>query len=252
MGWAGFRQLLATVLVVLVGITASGCEVAQYNIANGNDDPGQTSGQNDIIWHVTSGWRPAVITLNEVCGHRFNQIRDAIARFGYSGVYDRIVPSGCGGNGYGSAIFHLGHRVGFAGEPDGLYVHHFARNLEPHHIHAMGVGIGAGSIRMIAWVTHLEASNNGVASAQAAELLDVVRYVGGATRWPLVVGGDFNLPPDNAQMRAWRSVYHEADGVRMRATHAAGKIDYLFSSIPWKGARLQAGQSDHKILIGGM
>ena len=244
------RALVATAVAGLAMIL-SGCEFMQFNIANGNKSTPENFGQKDIGVMVRDGFRPVAMTLEEVCGHRFWELAAFLDDYGYSGQYDNIEPRSCGGNGYGNAIFHLGHRVGWPGDGDGKYVLRYRKQAaDPRH--AMAVGIDVGGRRAIIWVTHLENGDKAAAGEQAGELLHAVEYVEAVSKRPAIVGGDFNLEPGDKPMPAWRNHFHEADGL-LRATHEGGKkVDYLFSSLPWARVGLYpSNASDHHRLIGG-
>ena len=247
------RALVATAAAALA-LAFSGCEFWQYNIANGNPaGPPATRGQEDIKWVVAGGARPVAMTLQEVCGHRFQELRSFLQNYGYTGWFDDTNSTGCGGNGYGNAIFHLGSRVAFAGHPSGILKLHYTTNNRPHHVDAMAVGIGIGSYRTLVWVTHLEAADDSAASAQAWQLLQSVHYWRDVTGWTPVVGGDFNLTPNQFPMGQWCAQFRESFGCSSSVpTHAAGKIDYLFSP-RWRwGKTYISANSDHRRLAAGM
>lgn len=245
------RALLGTAVAALA-LLLSGCEFWQYNIANGGTPP-KTRGQEDIKSKISGGARPVAMTLEEVCGHRFNELLSFLRNYGYSGTFHNVNTAGCSGNGYGNAIFHLGSRVAFAGHPSGVLRLIYTTNNRPHRVGAMAVAIGAGSNRAIVWVTHLEAADDSAASAQAWELLQSVHYWRDVTGWLPVVGGDFNLTPNQFPMRDWCAQFREALSCSSSApTHAAGKIDYLFSPT-WRWGRTYiSANSDHRRLAAGI
>lgn len=244
------RAFIATALTA-VALLSSGCEFWQYNIANGNSPPAN-HGQDDVLSRVASGKRPVAMALEEVCGHRFNQMQSALAPYGYRGVFDNIEPGSCGGNGYGNAIFYLGHRVAFPGHPNGILTLNYTTNNRPHPVRAMAVGVSAGGVRMLDWVTHLEAGDDSAASAQAFQLLNEVHYWQEVTGWMPVVGGDFNLTPNQFPMGDWCGQYRDATlCLPDTPTSSAGKIDYLFTSLRWSAAQTTSSpNSDHKRLTG--
>jgi endonuclease/exonuclease/phosphatase family metal-dependent hydrolase len=247
------KAVLRLVLILAVcafGSITSGCEFTQFNIANGHSAP-ENHGQDDVIAWVRGGWHPVAITLEEVCHQSFDKIQNAIWQYGYTGEYDNINEGRCGGAGYGNAIFHLGTRVGWRGQPSGRYVLHY-KNQSGDHRHAMAIGISVGGRHVIVWVTHLE-NDSSTAQKQAAQLLDNVRFIQAASGWPLVVGGDFNLTADVPVMRIWRAIYSSAGGPT-RPTHDSGrKYDYLFSSVGWtRAAAYPTSTSDHYRLDGGI
>jgi endonuclease/exonuclease/phosphatase family metal-dependent hydrolase len=251
---SGWRALLLIAFVVLAS-TVSGCEFWQYNIANGNPaGPPQNHGQDEVISRIRNqGARPIAMSLNEVCGQSINQLQSALGGYGYQVVFNKLDPSGCGGPGYGDAIMHLGNRVGFPGHPNGILRSGFSTNDQPHHVGAMAVGIDVGGRRMLVWTTHLEAGSDSAASAQAFELLQSVHYWQEQTGWPAVVGGDFNLTPNQFPMNQWCSDYQDPMhcSTAYPTNWSAGKIDYMFSSFGWNGGYfLSQTYSDHYGVVG--
>ena len=245
------RALLATTVAALA-LLLSGCEFWQYNIANGNPaGPPASRGQEDIKRVVAGGARPAAMTLEEVCGQRYSELLSFLRPYGYSGRFHNLGPAGCGGGGYGNAIFHLGSKVPFPGHASGVLTFRYATNDRPHRVGAMAVAVGAGSSRALVWVTHLEAADDSAASAQAWELLQSVLYWRDVTGWGQVVGGDFNLTPSQFPMRDWCAHFREALSCT-GSTHAAGKIDYLFSPFWRWGKSYSSPNSDHRRLAAGM
>lgn len=253
------RQARSVLVAATLALAFSGCSVMQFNIANGCSDcpPEQRRGQEAVKRMVREGNGPTVMTLQEVCEGRFHEIAAAIAPYGYHGHFDSLESPSCGGSGpgYGNAMFHQGGHTGWNGNPRGYHELHFSRNNAPGHRHAMAVGVNIGGHRAVIWTTHLEADRDSegrpvVAAAQSAQLLAAVRFTEAASGLPQIVGGDFNLRPGEPSMGAWRNHFHEADGA-LRPTHAAGKIDYLLSSIPWKAVGIHpTSTSDHRRLLG--
>jgi endonuclease/exonuclease/phosphatase family metal-dependent hydrolase len=244
----GFFIALA---VAVAALALGGCNFVQYNIANGNSAP-ENHGQDDVIAMVRHGDRPVAFTLEEVCRHHVPELEQQLGPYGYHVAFHTLVPDGCGGGGYGDAIVYQGHLAGWPGDPLGVYTFKYTAQGR-HPSGAMAVGIGAGSQRVIVWVTHLEASDDAKAAQQAAQLLDAARFIQAASGWPTVVGGDFNLTPSQKPMTAWHNHFHEADQGLNRPTSGSGKIDYLFSSIPWsRVAVYPSDASDHNILEAGI
>jgi len=245
------RGLLAIAMAGLA-LALGGCEFWQYNIANGGTPP-KTKGQEDIKSKVAGGARPVAMTLEEVCGHRFTELRSFLRPYGYKGSFHNLNPAGCGGNGYGNAIFHLGSKVPFPDHASGVISFRYATNDRPHRVGAMGVAVGNGSSRALVWVTHLEAADDAAASAQAWQLLQTVLYWRDVTGWGQVVGGDFNLTPGQWPMRDWCAHFREVFSCSSSATtHAAGKIDYLFSPFWRWGRDYISPNSDHRRLAAGI
>jgi hypothetical protein len=244
-------RLVVILVVCAFASISSGCEFTQFNIANGNAAP-ENHGQDDVIAWVRGGWHPVAITLNEVCGQSFDKIQAAIWQYGYTGEYDNISEGRCNGRGYGNAIFHLGRRVGWPGQPSGRYVLHY-RTQAGDHRHAMAIGISVGGRHVIVWVTHLENGNPSAAQDQAAQLLDHVRVIQKVSGWPVVVGGDFNMTANVPVMRIWRAIYSSAGGPSRPTQDSGLKLDYLFSSVPWtRAAAYPTSTSDHFRLDGGI
>lgn len=251
-------RIVISIAIFGVACTVSGCQFWQYNIANGNPaGPPKNRGQDDVISYITTGaiqtggLHPVAASLNEVCGSSAYRIQAALGPYGYHVITNPLSPAGCGGSGYGDAIVHLGNRVAFPGHPDGILRYTFPTNDQPHHVGAMAVGIGLGGLRILFWTTHLEAGADAAASAQAFQLLQEVHYWQEQTGWPVVVGGDFNLTPNQFPIGTWCRDYYEPSQCNPTSgTASAGKIDYLFSSVPWQDSSLRIGSpnSDHLLL----
>ena len=244
---------MLAVVSATVAVAMSGCEFWQYNIANGGTPP-KTKGQEDIKWMVASGARPVAMTLEEVCGHRFNEIAlRSCATTATAAASTTSAPAAAAETATATRSSTSAAGLHSPAIRQASLKLIYTTNNRPHRVGAMAVAIGAGSSRAIVWVTHLEASDDSAASNQAWELLQSVHYWRDVTGWLPVVGGDFNLTPNQFPMPTWCARFREAFSCSSSSpTHAAGKIDYLFSPV-WKWGRTYiSANSDHRRLAAGI
>jgi endonuclease/exonuclease/phosphatase family metal-dependent hydrolase len=252
------------VLLLLGGVLFSvlgGCRVLQYNIGNGANPPRE--GHLDIIEMLHAGERPTVITLNEVCGLRFNQMRVTGERFGFSAAFRATNRNGCGGSndglGYGNAILVHGRILGEAyhyydcqGQEDRPGCHDHGSSEDRNILCVTFDPANLGG-RAMACTTHLQAGDVPVASAQAREALAFVTYLwdlGG--RPPTVVGGDFNMTPIAPVIDEWRTSPFGLVSSATAPTHENNRtIDYLFASdtTPFSPNEVRGGRSDHHMVF---
>jgi endonuclease/exonuclease/phosphatase family metal-dependent hydrolase len=219
-------------------------EVLHYNVGNGAG----RAGQNDVIRWLEQGERPAVITLNELCGARFHQIEEVAGPAGYAGFFFATNPDGCGGSngglGYGNAVFVRGEVLE---EPS---LHPYV--VQEPHAETRNIGCAKftlpGGSAVAACVTHLE-NNHRYADDQAGEALDrAIALRAEVDGGRVVVGGDFNLEPDHSSVQEWIESPFDAVGLGLE-THDSGKaIDYVFAtrSADSNDARTETGESDHR------
>ena len=245
----GTAAIRLAFIIITLGFSV-GCwtGAVQYNIGNGADPA--RHGEQDIIELVRGGARPLAITLNEVCGSRYREMAAAIRGAGYKSYFDATNPSGCGGSngglGFGNAIFYLGEGIQAFKDP---YVNNDSSNRR-----AVCVKARLDQFAYLVCATHLD--NSRLANAQALEFFHWVNRRRQETgNLPTIVGGDFNLTPDQPPMNLWYAHYEEVAGspANAKSTHSNRKIDYLFYSpgfIRQRDAVVQGGKSDHKVLIG--
>jgi endonuclease/exonuclease/phosphatase family metal-dependent hydrolase len=248
----GRSREAALALCGVLCVALAGCRVLQYNIGNGADPA--RHGEQDIIEMLDRGERPTVITLNEVCGLRYNQIRHMALGLGYSSDFLATNPGGCGasgaGLGYGNAIFVHGPFL----NPTARFFYDTQRAGSNEDRGIMCVSFNPAGLggRAMACVTHLD-NHAGIAAAQSAEALAFASFlwVAGGRPWA-VVGGDFNLEPGHAAITAWRTSAFKLVSNALAPTHENGKtIDYLFAThtqlFPNNFTRI--GRSDHRMVF---
>lgn len=257
------RVIAFLISISLIIALTSGCGVVQYNMCGNVCD---SKGENDVINFIKGGGRPLAITLNEVCKSQYDKMLDALDDYGYRGSFNITKPLGCQPNSifllrndFGNAIFYLGEHI------ENYYLRYRAQNSDKEIRKAMCIKAKLGDSIYLVCVTHLE-NNEGYAEKQADELLQWIKELRSGMGFPpTIVGGDFNLTPDNEVMKKWYATFSEVDGSRHQWTHKSEycvvycfsktkKIDYIFyRGLTRKGEAIVedgAGGSDHRGLFG--
>jgi endonuclease/exonuclease/phosphatase family metal-dependent hydrolase len=120
--------------------------------------------------------------------------------------------------------------------------------------------------RLVVCTVHLSTADH--PDSQAREIAVVSRTASGwATKYPVIVGGDFNAQPFSNTLDAMyladygfgaRGVFREIDDLSSRAgeaTHRGDKIDYIFftRNLRWHwGDATRSARSDHVPLWGAL
>jgi endonuclease/exonuclease/phosphatase family metal-dependent hydrolase len=230
---------------------ASGAlRVMQFNICGAICN----HGGNGVVEHVRDkivGFRPAIVTLNEICAGQFSRLKSMLGGGAWkmSGVFRPQRHDGrCPGGGFGDAVL----TAGSVGRTEVLPI----PNLGPEHRAVLCLRTSAGG-PVLACTLHLVTGKGKkgsrekyLQSAAAARALNAR-----AARGAVIVGGDFNLVP--GQMG---SLLNTGRGGRFfdidpqgTGTHGR-KIDYvLFSRAHFSnpsGGPQGSKYSDHKALLG--
>ncbi len=243
--------------------------------------------------------RPTAFALQEVCGHQADEISRALRERGLDYVqrYRNMaaLPGGvapnCGyehaGQGEGIALFHVGTTLGEVREgnfatlscADYLPVEYPLCRLQPRGY----VCVKVPQVQVWACSTHIEVKEH-VQKAQIAELAEVTQELNAPAedehRVPLVLGGDFNVNPDDDKLNAMfdRATYARGEGTSFEhdvstevdstgahrvfpeaaATQGSNKYDYIFHSatvsveeslvVPPVGWSVPEMNSDHRLL----
>ena len=212
-------------------------------------------GKYGVVEHVRTkivNFRPAIVTLNEVCAGQFWRLVSRLDDSGWEmkGVFRPQRHDGrCPGGGFGDAVL----TAGSVGRREVLPL----PNYGPEHRAVLCLRTSAGGGPVLACTLHLVTGKSSKGArekyAQYAAAARSLNARGG--RGAVIVGGDFNLVP--GQMG---SMLNAGQGGRFfdvdpqaAATHGR-KIDYvLFSrghfSNP-SGGPQASSFSDHKALLG--
>jgi hypothetical protein len=225
----------------------------QFNIAGGakhNGDAFPSNFINALMDQTPANQRPFSITLNEVCGNQYTQMRVHLASYGYD--HGRFVTkpsaSSCGGQSYGTAVFAVGTHAG----QSELTLTPTANDTANGESRKSGCiqTLWGGFFPFTACVVHLT-NDRGEIWAGSGSPRYIVQRQGDEARahsaliiganWG-AVGGDYNMRPedyylnwgDGRAMDGWYVTYAEAIGGTLPATSSGHetlgsyKIDYAF------------------------
>ncbi|MHC5260748.1 endonuclease/exonuclease/phosphatase family protein [Streptomyces sp. UC4497] len=203
-------------------------------------------------------YRPALITVNEICLTQYAQLKKRLAKAGWTmdGTYASSqdnVPA-CGSSGrFGTAVLSRGN------VPDGQQDYRRFRHTggETYTNGGRTVLVRRGLLcahtkahgrRIVACTAHTYSK----APEQLREIRDWTSAL--PRNVPVVLAGDLNLPPD-AQALSWlTSRFVEADRADSEPTAGGRKIDYLFAGqrhVQSCGAdAVKYRESDHAMLKG--
>jgi hypothetical protein len=254
-GAAFFLAATALVTAAAPAAAAGPVRVVQFNMCGVMCNHGtvdKAGAGNDVVEDVggrVAGFRPAVLTLNEVCVAQFNRLKKLLGGGSWkmSGAFrsQRDEPGCKGGAQFGDAVFTAG---GISGQK----VLGLPNPSGPEHRAVLCVHTTAGGGPLLACVLHTVTGNptKGRQVAAAAKALN-----GEAANGAVIVGGDFNTDPGG--MRALLDSGqggHFFDVDPQKASTRGGKIDYaLFDrghfSNP-SGGPQGSKYSDHSVLPG--
>jgi endonuclease/exonuclease/phosphatase family metal-dependent hydrolase len=153
---------------------------------------------------------------------------------------------------FGESYEQLGGQFGNAILTRGQIVSHDVYDLpglgEPRTVLEAVITINGGTVNF--YVTHLAAWEKLNRAARSAQLECLARHVR-ASRYPYVLAGDLNAPPDAPEIREFRKdTALQMVGLGLDPTHRVMKLqlDYIFADRGWqvRSARtLDIGPSDH-------
>jgi endonuclease/exonuclease/phosphatase family metal-dependent hydrolase len=247
--------LLAAATVFTTGAApaaASGTvKVMDFNICGAICNHGGYGVVEDVRNRVLR-FRPAILTLNEVCAGQFWRLTSRLkgSAWEMSGVFrPQRHDSRCPGGGFGDAVL----TAGAVGRREVLPL----PNLGPEHRAVLCLRTSAGGGPVLACTLHLVTGRGTTGSrekylqsAAAARALN-----SRAARGAVIVGGDFNLVPGQmgALLNAGRGGRFFDVDPQAAATHGR-KIDYiLFSRGHFanpSGGPEWSKYSDHRALLG--
>ena len=177
--------------------TAAGpVRVLQFNICGAMCNAGvigKVGAGKDIVDVVRSrivGFKPQIVTLNEVCAGQYNRLRSVLGGgpWGMRGAFraQRNDPRCQGGNGFGDAVFTAaginGQRVLPLPNPPG----------GPEHRAVLCLDTSVGGGPVLACVLHT-VTDDPMKSSQVAAAARAANAAAG--RGAVILGGDFNLTP---------------------------------------------------------
>jgi endonuclease/exonuclease/phosphatase family metal-dependent hydrolase len=188
----------------------------------------------DLEREITrDGLQPFVVTLNEICRGQYDKL---LTDLPYRGHFEPTVPDRCfDGSDYGVAVLMRTPSVQYLGSsalpaPAGG---------EPRTVTCIRTEVQVRPL--VACATHLDTDPRNTASQVATVAAFTQRFTAGAA---VVVGGDFNAPPEAPGMHRMYADFTEVDpsdadtggcarahcGARSGYAHPTRKIDYLFLS----------------------
>lgn len=243
--------------ITTAGPAAAGgpVRVMQFNICGAVCNHGvidKAGGGNDVVDDVRgriTGFRPDIVTLNEVCQGQFNRLKAllAVGPWSMAGAFRaQRTDSRCqGGSGFGDAVFTAG---GVAGQK----VLALPNPGGGEHRAVLCVHTSAGGGPVLACVLHT-VTGNPMKARQVAAAAAAVN--GEAAHGAVILGGDFNTTPGGmgALLDPGRGGrFFDVDP--QRAATRGSKIDYvLFDrghfSNP-SGGPQGSPRSDHDALLG--
>lgn len=156
---------------------------------------------------------------------------------------------------FGESYQQLGGQFGNAILTRGQIVSHDVYKLpgigEPRTLLESVITIDGGTVQV--YVTHLAAWEKLNRAIRGEQLKCLSRHVR-ASRYPYILAGDLNAPPDAPEIREFRGdVALQECGTNLESTHKVMgiQIDYVFADRGWRcsGAALDVGPSDHRPVV---
>lgn len=240
--------------------------VFTYNICGADPKCKVSDPTAAVLEHVVKD-RPAAFFLQEVCEGQANAISRALRDKGlryvqrFQNAASKKWNLGCGGfQGWGNVVFHVGDRLGevkegtFAAQ-DGWLTRAQNRGYVCVHVPTPDFW---------ACTTHVDVK----AEPQRAQLDEIARIVDGLAQGgggtPVVVGGDFNVKPDEAALDGFYApTYARGQGKLVEfdvktdrtfapaaASDGVHKIDYVFTTpdVTTTSSVVQNATSDHRVV----
>lgn len=222
--------------------------VMTYNIEG---DAELLKGRNHIleIAKAINAVKPDIVGLNEVHRHTWqSRFDDQIAT-----LQQLTHMTGAFGRSYSELGGAFGNAVLTRGAIVSADVHNLPSSGEPRSILVTTIRIDGGTIDFD--VAHV-ASWGGLNSSIRAKQLDCAGRHVRASRYPHILTGDFNAPPEADEIQEFRrtSTTLAIAGEHLGPTQRVMKkrIDYIFADLGWqvRDARvLDIGPSDHRPVI---
>lgn len=220
--------------------------VMTYNI-EGHDELYDTDHATKIAATIRQ-FKPDIVGLQEVHNHtwqvRFrNQFEEIRRLTGMNGFYGRSYHS-LGGD-FGNAILARGELVS-------AVVHPLPSVGEPRSVLESVIRIDGATLNV--YVTHLTSWSRFNAATRGEQLDCLAKHVR-TSRYPYLLLGDFNAPPEAAEVAKFeKEDAAQLCGADIKMTHPilGERIDYIFADWGWRvaGARAVAtGSSDHYPVI---
>lgn len=254
-------------------------DVIHYNIAGATKNAGSFPIIGRIVAEVKQR-RPDVLSINEICSHQYDHLREQLAAIGYQmhAIFHaalRLNPT-CGGvQEDGNALFVLGevlqeHRYYFDRSDKNRLKE--GQNLAPLAVRWQTVAclttrFSNPGMPVKVCTTHLQSKgeNGDIYAEPRAQAAELARVFGPQARQqPFILAGDFNLPIHEYGLDqlyndellgdgpfgelATTVQYDDDDGASERvgiATHSQGKLDYVFVSQEFASNLAATGVVDH-------
>lgn len=156
---------------------------------------------------------------------------------------------------FGESYQQLGGQFGNAILTRGQIVSHDIHKLpgigEPRTLLQSVITIDGGTVEV--FVTHLAAWERLNRAVRGEQLKCLSRHVR-ASRYPYILAGDLNAPPESPEVRDFRQdVALQMCGTNLEPTHKVMRIqiDYIFADPGWRcsGTALDIGPSDHRPVV---
>ncbi|MHB9758180.1 endonuclease/exonuclease/phosphatase family protein [Streptomyces sp. BYX5S] len=243
---------MAMALVVITGVLVAApgqrgsaaaqrpaVRIIQYNLCGAAAHCTWNAGRSgagtsiDRLVRSAARYRPALITVNEICLTQYAQLKRRLARAGWAmdGTYASSqdnVPA-CGSSGrFGSAVLSRGD------VPDGRQDYRRFRHTGGETYTNAGRTV---PVRRGLLCAHTKAHGKRVTACTAhtysrapEQLREIRDWTSAFPRSvPVVLGGDLNLPPQAPALSWLTSGFVEADRADDEPTADGRKIDYLFA-----------------------
>jgi endonuclease/exonuclease/phosphatase family metal-dependent hydrolase len=216
--------------------------VMTYNI-EGHDELLDTDHAAKIAATIKE-FKPDIVGLQEVHDHtwqvRFrNQFEEIRRLTGMNGFYGRSYRS-LGGD-FGNAILTRGEIVS-------AVVHPLPSVGEPRSVLESVIRIDGATLNV--YVAHLTAWARFNAATRGEQLDCLARHVR-TSRYPYLLLGDFNAPPESAEVAKFEkedAAQLCGPGIKLTHPFLGERIDYIFADWGWRVAGTRAiatGSSDH-------
>jgi endonuclease/exonuclease/phosphatase family metal-dependent hydrolase len=254
--------ILAAALVACSAAPAAAADqVGTFNMAGQAKNKGKTAVAEDVMRSMLDR-RPLVMTLQEVCYTQFHHLRAKLNSL-YAGAFFKVPARRCkeGNASFGNAVFW--RRASLKVN----YVKQYPLGSSPGLEQRQMGCVKSDQPRFVACSVHLtNPKDQATRQSQHREMAKVAETVNGwASKYPVVVSGDFNARPGELLMSAlYQGVYGGgAAGLfrevssptarRGEPSHDKGKLDYIFASPglnPRGGDATKSLRSDHRPVWG--
>jgi endonuclease/exonuclease/phosphatase family metal-dependent hydrolase len=257
-GWAGSRpeRSPSPAGAVVAPDDAYGeLGLMSFNVCGGVCRRGEVTRTAQFVARMATRRGAGVVLLQELCYSQYREVRDLLARRGFSGRFAPQTHSMACANDDASHGTAFGVAVLVRGRISRSVVEHLPTTPGVEHRVLLGVTAWiAGRPTFVAGV-HLSPSPR---DGLQQQLRTVEQFVAPRAAGAAIVGGDFNTLPGNPALEPMFARFTELDvtgpGNPAMPTFAAKKIDYVFLSdghfTPERATTVVTTMSDHRVYLG--